>query len=96
MKENKKQIAKLKVYKIMDLQSGLFATKGTALDVLPEDVHNSTLWSKKGKTWSSLGAVKNAIARGRFSLPNTYLLVTYECTAQETLPVKLVRLPITP
>lgn len=63
-----------KIYKIRDKETRLFSKGGDLAD-RPNLVKYR--WSKKGKTWNSIGALKNHLNFFK-KIPDTWEIIVYE------------------
>lgn len=72
----------MKVYKIRDSKTGLYSTGGT-----------KPKWSKRGKVWVSLGALKSHLtlyrtgwARLHKKIPSTWIVEEFSNEGSSTIP----------
>ena len=75
------------IFKIRHIGTGLFSTGGT-----------EPRWTKRGKTWATLGYVKSHLSliddcRGYYRKPHPYVdceVVTFDVTVAETLTMQVI------
>ena len=76
----------MKIYKIKDLETGLFSDGGFG-----GYYRNTKLWSKNGKTWKRLSDVKNHISQAVKASPQRYrnaFIIEYEVTEKESISIE--------
>lgn len=82
-KPKKPSDLRVTVFKVRDNKTGLYSKGGNMARILPEDQEGNWAWGATGKTWPSVGALKNHL-RMAYGIPSKVpdRLEVVECVTQ--------------